>query len=99
MQDPDAVAKNYQVLELKESVSRIESKLDSSLQKQFTTAEADYMEKSFDEKLKSQRREIDLTYGPLVNGVRWFTRSVVVAFLVMIGNIIATVLLILSKGH
>jgi hypothetical protein len=99
MQDPEAPAKNYQVLELKDSVTRIESKLDTTLKNQVTKAEMDLLKLAFEEKLLSQRREIDLTYGPLVNSVRWFTRSIIVAMLFMLGNVVATVLLIVSKGH
>ncbi len=98
MQNPEAPAKNYQVQELSNSVSRIEGKLDTTLKNQVTPAEFNMLKIAFDEKLKTQRTEIDLTYGPLASNLRWFTRAIIMAFLVMLGNIVATVLLIMSKG-
>ena len=95
--DPEAPAKNYQVLEVSNAVTRIEAKLDKILENQVTPAELKLLERNFEDKLRTQRVEIGLTYDPMANSIKWFSRAIVVGVIAGLGDLIANLVLIIGR--
>lgn len=92
-------AKNWQISALEKRLDqaekhnqRIEDKLDKILGTMISNQQYEMrlsmVEKNFEEKLKSEIREVNLKYGPLARTITWLTRALIVAGLGVITQLI-----------